>query len=396
MTDPPSNAPPTASAPNPATRIRHTALATCQEVFSSWRGTTVDDFEFADPKGFSSFTMAIRADDRSLEPAAVLYRHLDGKENAILDFDAEKRVFLLLGEHHIAAHCHHYGDDCRIEEFYDGRTLTAPDVFDPTIQQGIADELWRFHHLDARPPDTTGLPDATFFDLLHEKWGAMAAKILTERRHEFPADEQHLCDDLAGLGDIPGVPAIFDDDTIEKVRRCLPDSDPVFCHNDTYHGNVMQLRDGTIKLLDFEFSCLNHIAFDFANLFAETVMEHGLADPPHFRINEPRFDDTDLASLIGFYLDNDPRFHASAASEAPEAPEAPEASLASLASEACEAETARLVAETRRAILLSDYMYAMAALPLALEPIQKIRFLPYSHQRFLRFLTSWHAEFPAG
>jgi thiamine kinase-like enzyme len=363
--------------------MRNAALSTCQEVFASWRGLTVDDFDFADPKGFSSFTMAIRAHDRTLSPPAVLYRHLEGKENAILDFDAEKRVFLLLGEHHIAAHCHHYGDNCRIEEFYEGRTLSAVDVFDPVVQKGIADELWRFHHLDAHL-DSTGIPEATFFDLLHQKWGAMAATILTERRHEFPDDERHLCDDLAGLGDVPGIPAIYDDATLEKVRRCLPDSEPVFCHNDTYHGNVMQLTDGTIKLLDFEFSCRNHIAFDFANLFAETVMEHGLTDPPHFRIGEPRFDDTDLASLIGFYLDNDPLLHADVAP------------VASEAREAREAETARLVAETRRAILLSDYMYAMAALPLALEPIQKIRFLPYAHQRFQRFLASWAAEFPDG
>ena len=49
--------------------------------------------------------------------------------------------------------------------------------------------------------------------------------------------------------------------------------------------------------------------------------------------------------------------------------------------------------ETRRAILASDYMYAMAALPLALEPIQKIRFIPYAHQRFQRFLATWDSEF---
>ena len=88
------------------------------------------------------------------------------------------------------------------------------------------------------------------------------------------------------------------------MLHCLPDRPPVFCHNDTYHGNVMLLDDGTIKLLDFEFSCRNHIAFDFANLFAETVMQHGFADPPHFRIAAPTFTDADLASLIGCYLDN--------------------------------------------------------------------------------------------
>jgi len=42
---------------------------------------------------------------------------------------------------------------------------------------------------------------------------------------------------------------------------------------------------------------------------------------------------------------------------------------------------------------LSDYMYAMAALPLALAPIQKIRFIPYAHQRFAKFLRAWDAEF---
>jgi thiamine kinase-like enzyme len=292
-----------------------------------------------------------------VDPPAVLYRHLADKDNAILDFAAERDVFLLLGDHDIAAHCFHYDETCRVEEFYRGRTLTAADVLDPDIQRGIAGELHRFHQLD--PP---GLPDGTFFDLLHERWGAMARVVLGEQRDRFPPDEQALCDDLA---------AIHSDATHEKVRHCLPDREPVFCHNDTYHGNVMQLDDGTIKLLDFEFSCRNHIAFDFANLFAETVMRHGDPEPPHFHIAEPTFTDVDLASLIGFYLDHD--------------------EFSSAADRADELD--RLLAETKRALLLSDYMYAMAALPLALEPIQRIRFLPYAHQRFTKFLAAWDAEF---
>ena len=32
--------------------------------------------------------------------------------------------------------------------------------------------------------------------------------------------------------------------------------------------------------------------------------------------------------------------------------------------------------------------YAMAALPLALNPIQKIRFIPYAYQRFHKFLRA--------
>ncbi len=338
--------------------MREQVFETCRAALPGWRELTIDQFEFDDPKGFSTFTMGIRARDGvPAEPPAVLYRRLAGKQNAILDSVAEREVFLLLGGHRIAAHCYHYDDTCRIEEFFVGRSLTADDVFDPEIQRGIAGELFRLHQLT---PDN--LPDRTFFELLHEQWGPMARTVLDERRAEFPPHEQALCDDLA---------EIHSDRTIAKVMRCLPDRPPVFCHNDTYHGNVMLLDDGTIKLLDFEFSCLNHIAFDFANLFAETVMRHGFEEPPHFEIAEPTFSDADLTALIDCYLDNT-EFESEAARRR---------------------ELTALVAETRRALLLSDYMYAMAALPLALEPIQRIRFIPYAHQRFRRFLDAWHVEF---
>ncbi|MDG2111860.1 MAG: phosphotransferase, partial [Actinomycetota bacterium] len=297
--------------------------------------------------------MGVRAIE-NVDPPAVLYRRLEGKENAILDFESEKNTFLLLGDADIAAHCLHYDDESRIEEFYVGRTLTADDVLDPGIQAKVAAELYRLHQLEPE-----GLPEATFFELLHQQWGAMARDVLGPRRSVLAIHEQELC---------AGLEAIYSDDTLGKVMRCLPDREPVFCHNDTYHGNVFLLDDGGVKLLDFEFSCRNHIAFDFANLFAETVMEHGFADPPHFRIAEPRFDDHDLARFIGFYLDSSELVGADRALEAD-----------------------RLLSETRRALLLSDYMYAMAALPLALEPIQKIRFIPYAHQRFHKFLAGFEA-----
>ncbi len=334
-------------------------LERCRAALPGWQGLTLHDVEFDEPKGFSSFTMGVHARP-AVEPRSVLYRHLGGKENAILDFAAERSTFLLLGEHGLAARCYHYDDVCRIEEFYSGRALTAADVVDRGIQRGIADQLFRFHQLE--PAD---LPDATFFELLHVQWGEMARSVLGEQRSAFPPDEQVLCDELT---------EIYSAATAAKVLRCLPDRPPVFCHNDTYHGNVMVLDDGTVKLLDFEFSCRNHVAFDFANLFAETVMVHGLPDPPHFDIAEPAFTDDDITALIGCYLDN--------------------VEFERAADRAGELD--RLLAETRRALLLSDYMYAMAALPLAVEPIQRIRFIPYAHRRFTKFLRSWDREFATG
>lgn len=327
----------------------------CQAVFPEWAALSITDFEFDDPKGFSSFTMGIRS-SKPTQPTAVLYRRLEGKENAILDFETEKEVFLALAAHDIAAHCHYYDKSCRIESFYQGRTLLAEDLFEPDNLRQIADQLYRFHQLT--PPN---LPPQAFFEMLHDKWGRLAQQVLEEKSAEFPPDERAMCEELR---------EIYSPATFEKVRQCMPEGDLTFCHNDTYHGNIMKLDSGEIRLLDFEFSCLNNKAYDFSNLFAETVMQHQQAEYPFFRIAEPEFGDRELGLLIDFYLDNADFENQQARNR----------------------EFQKLLDDTRRMLLLSDYKYAMAALPLAVNPIQKIRFIPYAYQRFKRFLVSWKAS----
>jgi thiamine kinase-like enzyme len=324
----------------------------CQKLFPEWAARPMSDFEFDDPKGFSSFTMGIRS-QLPLQPAAVLYRRLEGKDNAILDFATEKEVFLTLGRQDIAAHCYYYDKTCRIESFYQGRTLTADDLFEPDNLRQIADQLYRFHQL--KPP---GLPQQVFFEMLHDKWGRIAKKVLEHETAAFPPNERAMCQELR---------EIYSPETLAKVRHCLPDGEPGFCHNDTYHGNIMKLDSGQIKLLDFEFSCLNYKAYDFSNLFAETVMRHQQPDYPYFRIAEPEFGDREFTLLINFYLDN-AHFESQAERDR---------------------EFQKLKQDTATLLMLSDYKYAMAALPLALNPIQKIRFIPYAMQRFNKFREAY-------
>jgi len=324
----------------------------CQGLFPGWAALSMTDFEFDDPKGFSSFTMGIRSTIPA-QPAAVLYRHLDGKENAILDFETEKTVFLTLGAHDIAADCLYYDETCRIEAFYQGRTLTAEDLSEPDNLRKIANQLHRLHQLSP-----AGLPRQLFFDLMHDKWGQLAKRVLEKESAGFPDNEREMCRELR---------EIYSPLTIEKVRQCLPDEDLNFCHNDTYHGNIMKLDTGEIKLLDFEFSCLNHKTYDFANLFAETVMRHQQAEYPYFRIAEPEYGEQELGMLINFYLDN----------------------VCFENEEARTSEFQKLLRQTKTMLILSDYKYAMAALPLAVNPIQKIRFIPYAYQRFKKFLAAY-------
>jgi thiamine kinase-like enzyme len=333
-------------------RVKAEVIAQCQAVFPEWENHSITDFEFDDPKGFSSFTMGVRATE-VLEPPAVLYRRLEGKENAILPYESEKEVYLTLAEHKIAAHCHYYDSSCRIEEFYQGRTLQADELFDPEILCKIANELFRFHKLKPR-----GLPQKMFFELLFNQWGQMAKHVLDGNLAQFPLNERRMGKELR---------EIYSPTTFEKVQQCLPDGELTLCHNDTYHGNIMKLDSGEIRLLDFEFSCLNHKVYDFSNLFAETVMRHQEPEYPYFRIEEPEYGDAEIGMLIKYYLANE-IFETK---------------------EGQEREYQKLLQETKQMLILSDFKYAMAALPLALEPIQKIRFIPYAHQRFTKFLQAF-------
>jgi thiamine kinase-like enzyme len=327
----------------------------CRSIFPEWEGVPIERFRFADPKGFSTVTMAIESSE-PITPRAVFYRQLEGKNNAICDPSTEKNVFLELGRAGIAAHCYHYDSQYRIEEFYKGRTLKSEDVFEAKNLQKIAAQLHKLHRLKPK-----GLPRKTYFELIQEKWKSLAHHSLVTKRHLFPPHEQAMCVELL---------EILEDKTFQKVRSCFPDSTPIFCHNDTYHGNIMRLETGEIKLLDFEFSCLNYHVFDFANLFAETVMVHGLPDEPHFRIAQPAYGDDEIMHLIDAYLQHESFNTKTSRDQARD----------------------KQLKDTRLMILLSDYMYAMAALPLALNPIQKIRFIPYALQRFQKFLKQ-HAKY---
>ncbi|MCO4763469.1 MAG: phosphotransferase [Myxococcales bacterium] len=318
-------------------------LQRCQAALPSWRGLEVSDFEFADPKGFSSFTMGVRSREPR-QPGAVLYRHLAGKENPMLDPADERRVYETLADAGIAANLHTYESDHRIEAFYEGRTLTRHDLKSPEILGKIGEQLAKLHAL------APTVPSQPFFERLHDRWRGLARKTLVDCRAEFPAHEQAMCERLMPILD-PGMR--------ERVQRLMPDGPLTFSHNDTYHGNVMLLDSGEIRLLDFEFACLNYRVFDFANLFAETVMRHKLPEYPFFGVAAPKYDREDVAAVVRGYL-----------------------------AAGGEGELQTLVDDTLRMIPLSDFMYAMAALPLAVEPIQKIRFIPYALTRFERFLVS--------
>lgn len=142
--------------------------------------------------------MGIRC-NQVVQPEAVLYCRLEGKDNAILNFEMEKEVFLTLGSHKIAVHCYYYDKTCRIESFYKCHTLRADELFKP------------------------------------ENLRQIARQVLEQEIDTFPSNERRMCEQLRD---------IYSPETLAKVKHCLPEGDLTFCHDDTYHGNIMKLDSG--------------------------------------------------------------------------------------------------------------------------------------------------------
>ena len=326
------------------------ALRECRAALPAWRNVPNTDFRFAPPKGFSSFTMGIEHAAEE-EPRAVLYRKLEGKENALLDFDDERKTYLALADAGVSAPCYAYEETHRIEAFYRGRSLVAADLEDADILRRIGRRIAKMHNL------SLPAPPENFFERLWARWRPLARRTLVDRRSVFTPAEQEMCARLM---------PILERAALDMALDFVPDSPQHFCHNDIYHGNIFLLDSGEIRLLDFEFACRNHPAFDFSNLFAETQMRHGLAEYPHFAIAEPSISEERVAALVDGYLEDRTD---------------------------CGLTAAELVASTFQMLPLSDFMYAMAALPLAVEPIQKIRFIPYALARFERFRSAWDVRF---
>jgi hypothetical protein len=175
------------------------------------------DFEWKQLKGLSSFTMVIRC-LRDKEQRAVLCRRLEGNENAILHFDAERQTFLFLGDHHIADRCLRYDDVCRIEEFYDGPTSSPLTWMTRMSSMGPS----RAVPVTTNRTYRTSRPDLLRPSPRH--MGSLARRVLEDQRDLSPPQEQEVCDAIS---------AIFTEETDLKVQRCRPRSLLALRHNDT-------------------------------------------------------------------------------------------------------------------------------------------------------------------
>ncbi|OIW13312.1 hypothetical protein TanjilG_02832 [Lupinus angustifolius] len=145
----------------------------------------------------------------------------------------------------------------RVEEFIHARTLSAPDLRDPSISGLIAAKMKEFHDLDM-----PGEKKAYLWDRLRN-WLKEAKQLSSPQEVEA-----------------------FYLDTIDKEITILEKELPGahqrigFCHNDLQYGNIMlDEKTNSVTMIDYEYASYNPVAYDIANHFCEMAANYHTETP---------------------------------------------------------------------------------------------------------------------
>jgi thiamine kinase-like enzyme len=194
----------------------------------------------------------------------------DGTDN-LFDREREITIFQILSSTSVGPNLLGKFKNGRVEEFLDSRTLTPSEVYHPSISRQIATALFQVHGLVGVVPQKQAIsekaPSRVTFET--EFWSRMldwyikAINSMNILLLQCNSGNDELHRRLKALK----IEQLKDD--ILALQKNAAHYPVVFAHNDLQYGNILQLKDKSLCIIDYEYACYNYRGFDFANHFCE-------------------------------------------------------------------------------------------------------------------------------
>ncbi|KAJ3009212.1 hypothetical protein HKX48_008095 [Thoreauomyces humboldtii] len=205
----------------------------------------------------------------------VLLRIYGSGADQFIKRDREMFWLCKMSEHGVAPKLLGAFANGRFEEYLDSSTLGKDDLRDPDTSRKIAVQLYKLHQLIHSSDDAEEVESTTSSDLWNKlrRWQKMALKSVSIMKKIQP--ERYA--DMRRVVDIKTIRA-----EIDEVESNLHDmaSPLVFAHNDAQYGNVLRKRsDGSLIIVDYEYSSINYRGYDFANHFCEWAADYHCPTP---------------------------------------------------------------------------------------------------------------------
>eukprot|EP00668_Euglena_longa_P003026 GGOE01003536.1.p1 GENE.GGOE01003536.1~~GGOE01003536.1.p1 ORF type:complete len:394 (+),score=105.51 GGOE01003536.1:39-1184(+) len=258
-------------------KMHHTLWELCTTITPTWKKVSEDEMKVDLVKGgITNLLYKVTSPVGSL-----LVRVYGDKTELVINRDKETAMLRQLSD--LGFSVPYYGSfgNGRIEEWRNMRPLTPEELGSrspidfPTL---IAKSLFGMHILKIDEPDNPDNEPKVFH--MTEGWARAAQEINFDDSPERQAlfarmAVPRMVEELRWLQSVlPSKQNSFgrafavQSDEVKAAATSFA-FDSVFCHNDMLCGNIIMDEEQNCQLIDFEYGCYNHRAFDIANHFVE-------------------------------------------------------------------------------------------------------------------------------
>jgi len=255
-----------------------TVRAICHAAVPGWSTQPLQDVSVTKlNSGLSNVNYRVSMASPDVSVHCVLFRVYGKGMSVLYDNTKEFQIFKMLSKFQIAPRLYASDDEWRIEEWHDSIPLQTRSMCNPSILAQVAAQLGRLHKISSKADFPAELHAEQPLHLTRlERWGDAFSQIARHPRVANIVAKMGVREMLAEREWL----AKF---VVEGGSGTSTGLDVVFSHWDCQENNVLQAAYG-LRLIDFEYSGMEHQAFDVANYFVECTIDYLEDKYPYYRI----------------------------------------------------------------------------------------------------------------
>jgi len=227
--------------------------------------------------GLSNVNYRVSMASPAVSVPCVLFRVYGKGMTILFDSTMEFQTFKMLSKFQIAPRLYASDDDWRIEEWHDSIPLPTRSMCNPSILAQVAAQLGRLHKISSKSDFPAKLQAEQPLHVTRlERWGDAFFQIARHPRVANTAARMGVQEMLTERDWLAKFVAEGSSGTGSGL-------DVVFSHWDCQENNVLQTPYG-LRLIDFEYSGMEHQAFDIANYFVECTIDYLHDEYPYYKL----------------------------------------------------------------------------------------------------------------
>ena len=256
-------------------------------VIPSWKDLQMSEISCEALTGGTRELYKVTALKKGIEPEIVLMRKFRQYSDPELG-KIEAYWYQLLSTNGLGPRCFGQNDECRVEEFLEGRTLTTKELTDKVVRRRLAMQLGKLHSLST--DIMAGMHIVTL--------GLAKLTPVFQQRYAAKAFDE------VDMPIIEEIKYLYDKEEVEYIQSILKKyDDTVLGHNDLWSTNILfNEKTSDLAFIDFETMGPTFSGIDLGRILLEAVFHR---DRPGcaYELREGNFpSEEDIKDFLRYYL----------------------------------------------------------------------------------------------